>query len=333
MVDRRTVLKLSAVAAVTPSAVAAQSKMIFGGWRNIQSAKDYFRRRKVWAASQVDQAIRDTGKNKVVRLWKVWEEVAGKAFEPHKQLLGDCVSQAMALGLEVDSAIEVQRSESYHWTGKISTEAIYIASRIEVAGGALGFMDGSTGAWAVQAAEKYGTLQRKDYGEDFNVEKYNPEVVKRYAYSMFYTPGEGVPNRLEPEMAKLQLKRGVLIDQGFDQAADFVANGYPVFLAGRTGFRSQTDREGVILPSRAPWNHATLLWGIDTKSTRQVGCIANSWGDNWLKELAKYKYGTPSGCFWADRKDIEQLLSEGDSYALVGYTGPKRRDLDYTLMD
>jgi hypothetical protein len=36
----------------------------------------------------------------------------------------------------------------------------------------------------------------------------------------------------------------------------------------------------------------------------------------------------PEGCFWADRKDIEAILAQGDSFVIAGVNGWKARDLD-----
>lgn len=330
MLSRRALLQIAAAAALTPTTRFDEPVLNLGrcyGWVDSETSRLQFKQRDLWAASDVDREIRGTGKDRIVRLWKIWEQVAGREFDPHKQTIGDCVSQAMALGLETQSAVSIVSGGDYEWQGKISTEALYIAARIEIAQGLFGMNDGCTGVHMVQAAERYGVLPC-DYGQGFDVSKYNPTLAKQLAYSPKFQPGEGVPKWLEPKMAENKLRRGVLINGGFDQAADFVSNGYPILLCSNVGYKYRSDSQGFLGRSFFPWPHSMLLWGIDTRSRRQGGNIANSWDKDWYKQTALHKLGCPAGCFWADRKNINSMLARGDSYALVEYHGPQRRKLD-----
>lgn len=325
-----TVASGAVLAGMTPSVTI---QMMTGGWIRCEQAMYEWRRRRIWAATQVDGKIRDTGRNRVIRLWKIWERVAKTDFVPHRQEIGDCVSQACALGLETQSAVNNLRyGGKFDWQGKISTEALYIAARGDIAQGAFGPFDGCTGSYMVRACEQLGVLPRDKYSngdEHFDVSEYNPRLAKELASSPLYRPIEGIPKWLEPRMGKTKLLHGVLIDGGWRQACDFVANGYPIMLCSGVGYDTKPDSDGFLRKQRKGWNHSMLLWGIDSASTREGGCIANSWGDNWVEPGSTHKYGCPPGCFWADAHNIDKMLADEDSYALVEYRGPEAKDIDY----
>jgi hypothetical protein len=297
------------------------------GYLPCLQATQRFEMRDRWRASDFDGDILGGGKNKVIRLWKLWERAAGTPFEPHKQTIGDCVAQAQALGLETQSAVRTISDQVFDWVGKVSTELLYITSRIEVGRGALGWSEGSNGAWMVEAAERLGVLPRADYGKGIDVSTYNPRLAKELSSCWRNRPGQGVPSWLEPLMAQNPLRRAVRIDGGFDQAADFVAAGYPILLCSGIGYTLATDDDGFLLRSRKPWHHAMLLWGTDTVSKRQGGCIANSWGYGWYEVGGHHRHGTPKGCFWADRGNIDLMLESNDCFAIVEFSGPVKRKL------
>lgn len=290
-------------------------------------ATQRFEQRERWKASDFDGDIKGAGRNKVVRLWKLWERAAGHEFVPHLQEIGDCVGQAMALGLETQSAVRTISDQVYDWVGKISTELLYIASRIEVGQGQFGWREGSTGAWVVEAAERFGVLPRANYGKGIDVSKYNPKLAKDLSSCWRGRPGEGVPKWLELQMLQNPLRRAVRIDGGFDQAADYVGSGYPILLCSQIGYVTVTDDDGFLLRSRKPWPHSMLMWGVDTLSKRQGGCIANSWGDDWYNVRGYHKHGTPAGSFWVDRGNLDLMLESNDCFALVEFNGPVKRKL------
>jgi hypothetical protein len=275
-------------------------------------------------ASDVERPIRGSGKNKTVRLWKAWEKAFNRPFESHVQDIGDCVSQAGALAVETKASVQVVNGEDRAPIEKISTEALYIASRIEIGNRALKLLDGSTGAWLAAALEKYGTLFRRNYGQGFDVSKYNPKLARVLGGSR-----EGIPSWLEPEMAKHKTDRLVRIDAGWDQACDFIGSGHPVVLCSSVGFNTETDKYG-ILHRRGTWNHAMLLWGIYTEGPKSMhaGCIQNSWPVPWFVG-PDFKIPCPGGSFWATYRDINSMLASGDCFALVAFDGPRKRKLNY----
>lgn len=326
MLSRRGFLGALAACASLPTGVmAGGDRPIYAGWLDDQAARRAF-------TQHVDRPyfrqhageIKGTGRNTQVLLWKYYEKCIKGPFVPHFQDFGDCVSHAMGLGCDFLAASQIARfGLNEEWKGKCSTEAIFGGSRVEIGKGALRSEGGSTGAWAAEWVSKYGVLPRGRYGK-YDLTQYAPELAKYWGRR-----GVGVPDELEPIIKQHPIKTVTRVED-WDQACDLVANGYPVVLASSVGYRMQTDAEGFLLRSRKPWYHATLLIAIDTKSKRQGGCIANSWGTNWISGPA-HALGTPKGCFWADARNIDAMLSQEDSYGISQFVGYPKQAPDYNL--
>lgn len=305
-------------------ALADNDQIIEGGWQNDEKAKSEFLNTMILPrASQNAQALVGSSEGKTGMLWKAWEKQAGQDFEPHFQKIGDCVSQGGALGVETLSAVEIGLGQREEWCNKISTEVLYGGSRVEIGGGRIKG-DGSTGSWLARFVEDYGSVKRGQYG-DIDLTTYDPDLAKAWGKSR----SKGIPVEMEELATEHPVGRAVLIDGGWNQACDLMANGCPVVICSSIGYQSKADREG-FLRAGPTWQHCMLLWGFDRKSRREGGCIANSWGEGWFSG-PEHALGTPAGCFWAEARDINRMLREGDSYAFVDYKGFIKRDLDYDL--
>ena len=291
-----------------------------GGWIDLEDARRLYYRQNPFEA-QAGQ-LKGTGQGRQILLWKAYEAVSKKPFVPHDQDMGDCCGQAGTLGAEVLSAVQIAiKGARELWKGKFSTEFTYAGSRVEVGEGYFRRGDGSTGAWTAEMLTR-GTLLRGVYGK-YDLTKYNPRLAREWGrYNV------GVPDELE-SIAKAHPVRTVSLITKWSDACDSVANGYPVMICSRVGYNYRRDSEGFLRWSGV-WRHALLLWGIDTVSKRQGGCIANSWGTDWVAG-PQHKLGTPAGCFWADDYAIDAMLKQGDSYALSNFVGYPKRNLDYIL--
>lgn len=334
MLNRREMLVASGVAALATAIPFVANRAIHGGWLDLPEArrqfikgnsKPYFR--------QHDTQIKGTGRNKEVLLWKFYEQITGEPFSPHIQEIGDCCGQACALGVDVLAAVQIGLyGKSEEWRGKHSTETIYSGSRIEIAKGTACFdwwgqpADGSTGVWVGEYVRDYGVLLRGKYG-NIDLTRYRPDLAKIWGSSTHF----GVPDDLEV-ISQHHPVETVTVVEGWEQAADSVSNGYPVVIASSVGFKTETDRDGFLARGLEPWWHCMLLWGIDTKSKREGGCIANSWGTSWISG-PQHKLGTPAGCFWTDANVINAMLKQGDSVAISNFVGfpQQQQNLDYRL--
>jgi len=308
---------------------------IYGGWLNLPAERAQFitDNAKPFFVQQAG-SLKGTGQNKQVLLWQALETAQRAKFSPRFQDIGDCVGQATALAADTLTAVQIvlhKRPEL--WKGVCSTEAIYAGSRIEIAEGRYCYVwkrgrmipiDGSTGVSAATWLRDYGVLLRGKYG-NIDLTKYRPDLAREWG-----SFGQGVPDELEPILKQHPVKTVTLVTS-WEQCCDSIANGYPVVVCSNVGYSNETDAAGFLARGSEPWNHAMLIWGIDSASSRQGGCIANSWGANWISG-PQHKLGTPPGCFWADARNIDAMLKQEDSLAISNYVGYRRQELDYFLV-
>jgi len=261
--------------------------------------------------------ISGTGKGRICLLYKAFEHVVGP-LKPHNQAIGDCVSHAFGLGVDILTTTQITAGSKERWMGKACTEVIYGGARVEIANGRL-FGDGAMGAWAANWLRKYGVVLRKVY-DKYDLRQYSGRRARKYGR-------DGCPNKLEP-LAKLHPVRTTALVKSWEDMRDSVANGFPVAVCSSQGFNDERDSEGFLTPS-GTWMHAMLIIGVD--DTRRPGaCIQNSWGSRWVSGPTRFRQ--PRGSFWADADVVDGMLSQGDSFALSNYIGYPRIKLpDYVL--
>ncbi|MCK9570356.1 twin-arginine translocation signal domain-containing protein [Candidatus Pacearchaeota archaeon] len=334
--NRRDFIKLSALAGAglafgrglklegSPFAAKANTDQdLYCGWTHSEAS----RRRFINSSpkpfmNQMDAEIKGTGAGKVAILWPFLEKVTGKPLQPHNQEIGDCVSHAYGLGVDILTATQiVKRNSPQRWVAEAATEVIYGGSRIEIGKAIYNrslYGDGAEGYWAAEFIKKYGVLLRKKYG-DYDFTHYDGEVARNLGY-------KGVPTELEP-LCKLHPVGWCALVQNWEEARDCVYNGYPVILCSNQGFNTKRgrDKDGYLMPGNRAWNHAMLLTGIDEACDRPGGCIQNSWGDF---VSGGTKLNQPVGSFWADASVINRICAQGDTIAISSYAGYPRQTYD-----
>lgn len=294
----------------------------FGGYvRSKEAIAHFVRTTPRPYLSQQNADIRRSGERAQVRLMLGWESTTGGVFVPHKQLHGTCVGESSALGADFTCIGDILAGDREEWKGKHSVEVQYALSRVEVGGGRIRG-DGSTGAWAAEAATRYGFVLRGKYG-DYDLTEPRHDLAKLWG-------DRGCPDELEVIAKQHPIKTATLCKSAAE-AADAIANGYPVVVCSNRGFAMTTDKDG-FLPPRGQWAHAMLIVGVDTVSDRRAFEIANSWGDRWVEVRGQHKLGTAPGCFWADFNTVDQMLKQGDSYAFSGFDGYAKRELSHVWL-
>lgn len=296
---------------------AAEKRQRFTGWIP-PTHRPVLRRKRT-----LTRDLAGDGEGRQVFLWKHLETVTRGAFVPHYQRIGDCVGQAIGLGVDILAAVQAVRTGGQLWRGKTSTEIIYAGSRVEVGGGIFCPGDGSKVVWGAKWVRDFGTLLRGRYGEH-DLRQYDHRLARYWGCCK-----RGVPDELEA-LTKRHRVRTTTRVESWQEAADLVANGYPVIVGSDESFQFQTDADGFIIHEpEEGGGHAWLLIGIDTKSKRPAGCLASSWGPNWLKGK-QHALGTPAGCCWVDAAVIEEMIvGWGDSFAISNYDGYPR--INYRL--
>lgn len=322
MLNRRDALKITAGLLLSSDAskLLASTPVIHSGWLGPKAVRQslHLPRNSIAKFPQ----LHGTGNSKQVLLWKFLEHHEGP-FQPYHQEHGDCVGQAAGLGATTLSAVQAYHRANEEFRGHFSTEVAYAGSRIEVGGVRRG-TGGSLCIWASEFLNRWGAVLRGKYGP-YDITNYNVDLAIEWGRG----GGDGVPADLE-RIAKDRPVKAFAQVNSWDAACDAIANGYPILIGSNQGFETTTDSEGFLAPSGF-WNHAMLLWGCDTLSSRQGGCIANSWGTQWIN-ARQHKLGTPSGCFWADAYVIDRMLKQGDSYALSNFHGFPTQVIDYFLL-
>lgn len=331
--DRRSFLSQAGAALVAgtlaPEQLLAESKRskrpIDGGWLPGQYTDD-----KPDFATY-NRALYGTGRRKLALLWKYLERATRAPLVPHKQGVGDCVSQGYGLGADILTCVQLyQLRRLERWMGKAATEIIHAGARVQIAGGRLPHRDACTGKWAAQWCREGGILLRKRYG-DFDFTTYDPQKARRWAHKCNNCTewGGGVPDVLLPLCRQHPIRTAARVTS-WEHACDALANGYPIIVCSDQGFKDERDADGFAEPSSEKWYHAMLLAGLDTLSRRHGGLIINSWGRNWIKGPKRWRQ--PDGSFWVEPDTLDYMLSIGDSYAISNYRGyPRRSRLDYRL--
>lgn len=267
--------------------------------------------------SQQDEAIRGTGAGKTVLLWKAFEKLTGKAYEPHDQQIGDCVGQGFGLGVDFLTALQIDMGGMPElWVAKAATEILYAGGRVEVGGLRGDRMDGSTGHWQAEFLTRWGVLLRQKYPGGYDFSEYSGKTAKELGTL-------GVPDELEP-ICKLHPVKTCALVTSWSECCDAIANGYPVAVCSNVGFGDSSiqwvrDSQGFLRRKRAPWYHCMLIGAIDDTGSRPGGLIFNSWGSNWV--TGPTRLDQPLGTFWVDASTIDAMLKQGDSMALSNYVG------------
>lgn len=284
----------------------------------------------VFGVAASRSGIAGSGHGKRVLLHKALEGVLG-AIPTHFQTAPDCTSHAAGLGVDIVKAVRiVNRQEPEKFIAETATETIYGYSRNEVAGGQLGNRGGSTGAWTMAALKRGGTLARLRYTggprQVLDLRKYSGQRAKTMG-----RPGQGVPDWIEPVSQEHPIQTASLI-RDFEEAADSIANGYPVIVCSSIAYGYTRDKHGFSpYNPNEEWLHAMMFPGMNFKGKNPGLLCFNSWGEDWID--GPKQSDQPDGTFWVTPKDANRMFAEQDSWAISGYTGyPAQESLGDRLM-
>lgn len=256
------------------------------------------------------------------------------------QAIGDCVSWGFELGALLAMACNIAAGEPWEWVGEVATEPIYGGSRVEARGVKRGgYSDGSYGAAAAKWLTKWGVLHRLDYSietgvKDHDLRKYSGDRAKEWGN--FGCGGEHDADKLDAIARTFPVRKAFLVET-WEQYVFAIENGYPVAICSSQGLGDR-DRYG-FAPARGTWMHCML--GSGARFDREGGLITNSWGDSWgtrapfyvdvnTGEALDYWPSVVKCSAWVERRVIEGMLRAGDSFALTGVDGLKRREIDWS---
>jgi hypothetical protein len=278
------------------------------GWRGIDATQQVFASQFPALRQAAPHLFGVPTPTEPILLYKAWEDVLGKYPAYPAQEIGDCVSFGHGHGNDLLQCIECGLGQPVEYR-ETDTEFIYGASR-EVAG-ILGSSDGSYGAAAVKAMTTIGLLSREMLGSDGT---YSGDRARAWGQT-------GPPQDVELKAAPFKLGSAALVSTWEDLVAA-ITNGYPVTICTSQGFTLTRDSDGFCAAS-GTWGHCMLIAGV--RFDRPGACIIQSWGPNMPNGATVLDQ--PDFSFWAEQAVIEQILGEGDSWALSKSPAFVKREL------
>jgi hypothetical protein len=290
-----------------PPAPAPQPRPDWFGWspdapqRKVVSAQF----RPLATAAPGLMRARDASDGRPILLYKAWTDVF-RDYPPYgPQEIGDCVSFGHGHANDLLQCIswimangERGSPPTANDIQETDTEDLYAMMR--EAGGMLGRGDGGVGAFAVKAMCEMGMVSRRQLGSD---RVYSGERARAWGRT-------GAPDSVKQLASKYKLGSAVAVTT-WDELVAALHNGCPVTICTGRGFNLERDGQG-FCRMQGNWGHCMFIAGV--RFDRAGACIIQSWGPN--QPSGPTSLDQPAYSFWADRRAIEAILSEGDSYAI-----------------
>jgi hypothetical protein len=238
----------------------------------------------------------------------------------NQQSVGCCVGCGWKHSADVVQAVQIAAGQAGTWK-PLSVEVIYGLSRVEIGGGRIRG-DGSVGAWARDAAMKYGMAPMQPY-DSVDLSTFSPSRARDFGR-------KGVPPEIEAIAKEHPVKSCALVTSWAD-VKRAIQQGYPVAVCSDVGYTMQRDQTGRCRPS-GTWNHCMSIIAVrnGAAGVPEGGFILNSWGDD-AHTGPTWPADAPLAGFWADSSAIERMVKEGDSFALSGLQGFPARKLDWNV--
>lgn len=300
-----------------PVVVADDGSKHYGGWvkDDVEIAANLNPARTLqFAATPAGQVVRG---DEDVFLWQAVRKVnnRGPPWYPNvnQEDVGCCVGCGWKHAADVAQAIQILSGVPAEWK-PIAVESIYGASRVEVGGGRIRG-DGSVGAWARSAVERFGTLPMEQHpGHDLR--EFSPARCREWGR-------KGIPDALEPT-ARNHVIKGCALVKSWEDVKRSIQQGYPVPVCSDQGFAMQRDRDGFCRPSGS-WMHCMVFIGV-RKGLREGAFCLNSWGDQ-AHGGSVWPNDAPAAGFWVDAKTVDRMVKQGDSFAVADIAGFPARNL------
>lgn len=253
-------------------------------------------------------------------LYKAYKKATGRDWRPHNQDgVGSCVGQGMSGAIEIGDGCDIangERSEPKF----ISAATCYALSR--KVNGMLGRGDGSTGAAAAKAVMEYGNLSCEDAGDDNFNTSIGSKLCKEWGRA-------GVPSDKLPIAAKHKVRTASQVRTPEEVRAALV-NGYPVTIASNVGFEGRggfkRDANGFCYAG-GTWSHQMFVGGY--RADKKAFLVFQSWGDD--SPPGGKSLDQPDGTFWITWSDMQRITKGGECYAISGFEGFPKRDLDWLI--
>lgn len=264
-------------------------------------------------------------------LWKYIEGVIGEDLTPRNQgSTSSCVGQATASAVDMLQGVQIAGLGTLTVPYvRADATSIYAMARYEIgklrhgrrlSGG------GTYVRYAAEAVQSLGCLSMK---------KYDIEGARLHDLTQFSVnrcrdwEKKGLPNYLEP-IALNHLTKETTAINSYEECRAALANGWPVVIGSKFGFKGQKRDVDGFLKVRGSWSHAMLFIGYDETVDRPSVTIANSWGTRWV---GGPRPNIPAGCFNIELDVCDDMCKRGEAIALSGFGGfGDRTPLDFDLL-
>jgi hypothetical protein len=252
----------------------------------------------------------------------------GEPFKPSHQRIGSCVAHGAAHAIFCSESVAWSQGERDEPPLLVHQGAIYGGSRVEARGRdgsgrspVGGYSDGSTGYHAAKWLRDWGVIYKQPYSSrDCTVS--DGAIEKEMG--AFGCGGEGDGGRLDAEAKKVPCLYVTQV-RTWDELVAAVTSGHPVTIASSQGFAKRLDAQSFDSPSGV-WMHQMMICGV--RFDREGAAIMNSWGNYLTYTAPRWPSDLPDGTFWADRRVVERILSQGDSWA-ISEVKFKHRDINH----
>lgn len=270
------------------------------------------------------QNLIQAGKDEDALLYKAFEKVTGKPWQPHDQNgTGCCVGEGNAGAIELLSAVEIALGDASQEYKPISAAAIYANAR-EV-GGMLGSGDGAVGAYAAKALMTLGSVsceEAKDTNGRDGTAQPHASLAKKWGRS-------GLPAALKGLAANHKVKSASQVRTP-EEVRAALTNGYPVTICSSVGFEGRggfkRDSNGFCYPG-GTWPHCMYLGAY--RADQKAFLVFQSWGPS--SPPGPKTLDQPDGTFWITWDACQRVVKAGESYALSSFAGYPARDLPFII--
>jgi hypothetical protein len=188
------------------------------------------------------------------------------------------------------------------YAGRAAVATAYAGSRVEVAKRP-GRWDGSNGAWVAKFLTDWGVATLEELGLE------NDELVEDERLALQWCASRsGVPEKFENIARERPIRNApMVVDQ--DELIACLESGNPVLDASNL-IPDNRDTDDVV-PVRRRGGHLTVFGGIRWRNGEPEILYVNSWSRNWGR----------NGCVWISMRSALSILSQRDSFALIGIQG------------
>lgn len=286
------------------------------GWNSAMAAEAFNLFGSKYPAFKILNQTRPTDGQKRM-LYDITRKVLGKDTPNYPQQIGDCVSFGAKNATEYITATDILMGKREKWR-PIFPPYYYGTSRVQI-GGEHSMSDGSTGAWAAEAAQKYGGL----FADEQGVPSYSAKVAKDWGYS-------GPPDNFLT-IGKQHLVHSCAVIKSFSDLVAAIVNGYPCTTASDIGYEMEASSDGFHHRSGS-WSHQMCFIGVGF-APEPYAIILNNWGDchGHLTDFDDKSITLPIGVLRVRQKDAESHINAGETYAWSQFDGFPQQAIDEAL--